>query len=82
MADLPYVFGWPFLKLDDNVRNDSGMYFDVVDWMEEDIEKRLNVKRTEEVIETGAVCQQCTFLLGVLSDGVLFFLLSFSSLFS
>ena len=36
--ELPYIFGYPFLKLNPEVRNDTLMFFDVFDWNEEDIE--------------------------------------------
>ena len=41
-------------------------------WMEEDIEKRLNVKRTEEVIETGAdvIATACPYCLSMFEDGL------------
>ncbi|MFC1907141.1 heterodisulfide reductase-related iron-sulfur binding cluster [Chloroflexota bacterium] len=41
-------------------------------WMEEDIEKRLNVKRTEEVIETQAdvIATACPYCLSMFEDGL------------
>jgi carboxylesterase type B len=36
--ELPYVFGYPFLTLNPDIRNDTGIFFDIFDWNEEDIE--------------------------------------------
>ena len=38
MGEIPYIFGLPLLKMDGNeeVRNNSAIVWDVVDWTEED----------------------------------------------
>ena len=36
--ELPYVFGYPFLTLNPDVRNDTGIFFDIFAWNDEDIE--------------------------------------------
>ena len=36
MLDLPYVFGYPQLKDNPAVRNDSQMFIDPIDWTVED----------------------------------------------
>ena len=38
MLDLPYVFGYPQLKENPAVRNDTRMFIDPIDWTEEDAE--------------------------------------------
>jgi hypothetical protein len=38
MSELPYVWGYPKLLRNEDVRNDSGIYFDIIGWTQEDIE--------------------------------------------
>jgi len=37
MAELPQVWGWPLLQYNDEVRNDSGIINDLIDWTDEDV---------------------------------------------
>ena len=41
MGEIPQVFGLPLLKLNEQVRNDTGIHFDIVDWTEEDIRQTI-----------------------------------------
>lgn len=38
MGDLPYVWGWPLLQLNPDVRENQGILLDIIEWDEEDIE--------------------------------------------
>lgn len=37
MFELPYVWGYGLLTINPDVRNDSGMFFDIIGWTPEDI---------------------------------------------
>jgi hypothetical protein len=37
MGEIPYTWGWTLLKFNDEVRNDSGIINDIIDWTEEDV---------------------------------------------
>lgn len=38
MGEIPYVWGWTLLKLAPEVRRDSRILIDIIDWNEEDFE--------------------------------------------
>ncbi len=39
MAELPYVWGYPLLQINPEVREDARFFFDIIDWtLEEDID--------------------------------------------
>ncbi len=37
-GELPYVFGWPLLQNNFEIRLDCGIILDIIQWDEEDIE--------------------------------------------
>ncbi len=37
-GELPYMWGLSLLQYNDAVRNDSEIFFDIIDWTEEDAE--------------------------------------------
>ena len=37
-GDIPYMFGWPLMKINTNAAFDAGMFFDLVDYNELDLQ--------------------------------------------